>query len=152
MPDNVHARAQRLIAAGPIEGIAPADREWLDRHLETCLECTALARLTDRALRHLRSISVPLPPDLAGRTQFRVYLRAQELRPQRPLALWFSFALSWLLGVASAPFVWSGFEKAGHIVGLPSLWLKLAFGLWWGVPAAIAAAIWAIEKKRIEER
>jgi hypothetical protein len=153
MPDDVHALAQNLIEREVVEGIAPPERQWLERHLESCEPCASLARLTHQAIHNLRSISVPLPLDLAGRTQFRVYLRAQELRPgRRASVLWISFALSWVLGIASAPLVWRGFEWAGRIAGLPTVWLKLTFGLWWGVPAAIAAGIWAIEKRRIEER
>lgn len=153
MPDDLHARAERLMGQEAVEGVTPAERQWLDRHLEACARCAGQARAVERAIRNLRSITVPTPPGLAGRTQLRVYLRAQELRP-RPAAwaLWISFALSWLLGVASAPLVWRGFEWAGRVAGLPTLWLKLAFGLWWGIPAAIAAGIWVMEKRRIEER
>jgi anti-sigma factor RsiW len=153
MRDDVHSRAQHLIEREAIEGIAPSERESLERHLEHCELCAGLAHQMQRAMHNLRSISVPLPPDLARRTQLRVYLRAQELRPcRRASTLWISFALSWALGIASAPLVWRGFEWAGRIAGLPTVWLKLTFGLWWGVPAAIAAGIWAIEKRRIEER
>jgi hypothetical protein len=153
MADDEHARAQRLIECEAIEGIGPAEREWLERHLESCELCAGLAGLTRQAIQNLRSISVALPPDLASRTQLRVYLRAQEQRPyRRASALWISFALSWGLGIASAPLVWRGYEWVGRIAGLPTVWLKLTFGLWWGVPAAIAAGIWAIEKRKIEER
>jgi hypothetical protein len=153
MPDDVHAHAQHLIEREAVEGIRPPEREWLERHLEDCDLCAGFARLTERAILNLRSVSVPLPPDLTGRTQFRVHLRAQELAPfRRASALWISFALSWVLGIASAPLVWRGFEWAGRITGLPTVWLKLTFGLWWGVPAAIAAGIWALEKRKIEEK
>jgi hypothetical protein len=153
MPDDVHSRAQQLIECEAVEGIAPPEREWLERHLEECERCSSLVHQTHRAIHSLRSISVPLPPDLASRTQLRVYLRAQELRPyRRASTLWIAFALSWVLGIASAPLVWRGFEWAGRFAGLPTVWLKLTFGLWWGVPAVIAAGIWAIEKRKIEER
>jgi anti-sigma factor RsiW len=153
MSDDAHARAKSLIEQEAVEGIAPAEREWLERHLETCEPCATLARLTRQAIQNLRSISVALPSDLVSRTQLRVYLRAQELRPHRRASvLWISFALSWGLGIASAPLVWRGFEWVGRLTGLPTVWLKLTFGLWWGVPAAIAAGIWAIEKRRIEEQ
>ena len=153
MPDDIHARAQHLIEREAVEGLAPAERQWLQQHLEQCELCAGLAGQTERAIHNLRSISVPLPPDLAARTQFRVYLRAQELRPgRRASVLWISVALSWMLGIASAPLVWRGFEWAGRVAGLPTVWLKLTFGLWWGVPAAIAAGIWAMEKRRIGER
>jgi hypothetical protein len=154
MPDDDHARARILISQELVEGIAATERKWLDRHLETCAECAVLEDATGRAIGSLRAVPIPLPPDLAGRTQFRVYLRTREIqrRERSGWVLWGSFALSWVLGIASAPLVWRGFEWAGRLAGLPTVWLKLTFGLWWGVPAAIAAGIWAIEKRRIEER
>lgn len=152
MPDDIHVRAWQLIERQPVEGITTKERQWLEAHLEACPACTRRARATEQAIRNLRSIAVPTPPGLAARTQMRVYLRAQETRPrQAGWVMWTSFALSWLLGVASAPFVWRGFEWAGRLTGLPTLWLKLTFGLWWGLPAAIAAGIWVMEKRSNEE-
>jgi anti-sigma factor RsiW len=153
MPDNVHTRAQDLIDRELVEGIAAADREWLDRHCESCPACAALDRRTAEAIRDLRSVSVPPPPGLAARAQLRVYLRAQELPArERQWTLWISFALCWLLGVASAPLVWRGLEAVGRIARVPMPVLILGFGLWWAAPAAIAAGIWTIEKKRFQER
>jgi len=153
MPDDVHARAKDLIARQLVEGISASEREWLERHLGACRECAEVAETTEQAIRNLRSIPVALPPDLASRTQFRVYVRTQSMQPAgyHGWTLWVAFALCWMLGVASAPLVWRGFEWFGHFAGVPSLVLKLAFGLWWGVPAAIAAGIWTLEKRRIEE-
>jgi len=154
VPDNLHARARSLISRELVEGIEATEREWLERHLETCAECAVLAGATKRAIGSLRAISIPLPPDLAGRTQFRVYLRSREIRSRERSGwlLWGSFGLSWALGIASAPLVWRGFEWLGHLAGVPNLFLKMAFGLWWGVPAAVAAGIWMLEKRRVEER
>jgi len=152
MPDDVHVRARQLIDRQPVEGITTQEGQWLEAHLQECPACAHRARTTDQAIRNLRSIAVPTPPGLAARTQMRVYLRAQETRPhQAGWVMWTSFALSWLVGVASAPFVWRGFEWAGRLTGLPTVWLKLTFGLWWGLPAAIAAGIWVMEKRSNEE-
>jgi hypothetical protein len=153
MPVDPHARAQQLIAEQLVEGIGQADREWLEGHAGECAACAAAVIATEQSLRQLRSIPVELPRDLASRTQMRVYLRAQEMRPVRSWTLWAAFALCWVTGIASAPLVWRGFEWFGHFVGVPGLVLKLAFGLWWGVPAAIAVGIWSLEKRaRVEER
>ena len=80
MPEDIHVRARRLIECDPVEGIAPSDREWLDRHIETCCSCADFHELTRRAIGVVRSASVSLPPDLAFRAQFRVSLRRGELR------------------------------------------------------------------------
>jgi hypothetical protein len=148
-----HARAHGLIDTAAVEGIAPADRDWLDRHLDACPACAARARATEGAVRGLRLSPVVVPPDLATRTQYRLALRAQEM-PQRRYgwALWISLVLSWILGIASAPMVWRGFEWAGQFAGLPPLGLKLVFGLWWALPAALAAGIWAMDNRKFEER
>jgi hypothetical protein len=153
MRNDEHARARHLIDCEAVEGLEHEDREWLDRHLKSCASCGAAARATERAIGSVRLTSVTLPLDLAARTQYRVGLRAQEALPRRQTwALWFSVVLSWILGVASAPLVWRGFEWAGRYAGVPPLWLKLVFGLWWALPAGLAAAIWAIENRKIEER
>ena len=154
MPVDPHARARELIAQQFVEGIADSDREWLEQHSAACPECAGMARATEQSIRQLRSVPIALPPDLAARAQLRVYLRAQEMQPEehRGWTLWVAFALCWMTGVASAPLVWRGFEWFGHFAGIPGVVLKLAFGLWWGVPAAIAAGIWTLEKRRIEER
>ena len=144
-----HARAKDLINRQAVEGIAGAEREWLEQHISECEECASAARSTQSSIRQLRSIPVSLPPDLAARAQLRVYLRAREPQP-RSWALWVSFALCWLVGVASAPLVWRGFEWFGHVAGVPPLALKLAFGLWWALPAAGAALIWSWEAKTNE--
>src|SRR5690348_10227792 len=115
MPDDIHVRARRLIECDPVEGIAPSDREWLDRHVETCPSCADFRELTRRAIGVVRSASVSLPPDLAFRAQFRVSLRRGELREQdRGWTVWISFALCWFLGIASAPLVWRAFDWFGR--------------------------------------
>src|SRR5216110_2748106 len=40
-----------------------------------------------------------------------------------------------------APYVWRGLEWIGHRTGLPDLVWKMGFGVWWALPAIIAAAI-----------
>jgi hypothetical protein len=153
MRNDEHERAHQLIDRATIEGIEGAEREWLDHHLETCATCAALAGRTDTAIRGLRREPVELPVDLAARTQYRLSLRVRETPARRHAwALWLSFALSWILGIACAPLVWRGFTWAGQFAGISPLWLKLSFGLWWGLPAALAAGIWAIENRKIEER
>ena len=150
MRDENHERAQRLISASRVEGISPRDQAWLDAHVEACGRCAALARSTERALGSLRSLSVPIDASLVNRTRLKVYLRAQELHEEqhRTWALWISCALSWILGVASAPFVWRAFAWLGEQAGLPSLVWQIGFVMWWALPAGVAAAVVAWHKSR----
>jgi hypothetical protein len=150
MSENVHDRALQLIVQGRVEGIAEADSAWLRTHLENCDFCTEHARQTDQALRLLRTAAIPLPDGLASRTQFRVRLRAQELREREPRrrAIWLACAVSWAFGIVSAPYVWRLFAWFGERTGVPKLVWELGFGLWWSIPALFALVVLLLEKVR----
>jgi hypothetical protein len=152
--ENVHGRALQLIAQARVEGIAEADSTWLQTHLEECDSCTEHARQTDRSLRLMRTVAISLPEGLASRTQFRVRLRAQELREREPKrrALWLACAVSWAFGIASAPYVWSLFQWFGQRTGVPKLVWEVGFGLWWTIPALFAAAVLLMENSRKGEQ
>jgi hypothetical protein len=154
MTDKIHDRALQLIAQARVEGIPETDSTWLRVHLEKCEFCTEHARQTGRALRLLRTASIPLPEGLASRTQFRVRLRTMELREREPKrrAMWLACAVSWAFGIASAPYVWRLFQWFGERTGVPTIVWELAFGLWWMVPAVFAAAVLLIESSRKSEQ
>jgi hypothetical protein len=154
MSDNVHSRAEQLIAQERVEGISQDNRDWLAAHMQDCAHCAEQARQTDQALRSMRTASIPLPGGLASRTQFRVRLRAQELREREPKrrALWLACAVSWAFGIASAPYVWSFFQWFGQRTGVPKLVWEVGFGLWWTIPALFAAAVLLMENSRKGEQ
>src|SRR6202790_5454054 len=140
--ENIHERAQQLISQERIEGIPASENTWLAAHLQECESCANFARNTSAALRSLQTIPIALPAGLAERTQFRVGLRAQQLRHSEPRrrALWISAGISWVAGVASGPFVWRLFAWLGEQAGVPKLVWEMGFGLWWGVRGLPAAA------------
>ena len=150
MSENLHARAEKLIAQERIEGISQSERDWLAAHLRECTTCSQVAQQTNDALRALRGLPISLPRGLAERTQFRVQLRAQEMREREPKRrlLWIMCAMSWGLGIATAPYIWQAFEWAGERLGVPRLVWELGFGLWWTIPALVAAAVVVIENIR----
>jgi hypothetical protein len=150
MSAELHARAKELIAQERIEGISQPERDWLSAHLQECARCAGLAHHTDRALRSMRAAAISLPEGLAGRTQFRVRLRAQELREREPRhrLMWNTCGVSWALGVSTAPYVWRIFEWVGQHTGAPKILLQLSFGLWWAIPALVAGAVMLIENAR----
>ena len=154
MNADLHARAEQLIAQERVEGISRAEREWLSAHMHNCARCAELARQIDQTLRSMRTAAISLPSGLASRTQFRVRLRAQELREREPKrrALWLACGVSWMFGVTSAPYVWHLFEWFGQRVGLPKLVWELGFGLWWTIPALFAAAVLLMESSRKGEQ
>jgi hypothetical protein len=150
MSKNLHTRALQLVAKARVEGLADGERDWLDTHLQECEFCNEHARRTDHALRTLRMAAIPVPADLASRTQFRVRLRAMELREREPKRrmLWLACAASWIFGIASAPYVWRVFEWFGHVTGTPKLVLEIGFGLWWTIPALFAVIVMLLESAR----
>ncbi len=150
MNENLHPRAEKLIAQEHVEGISPSERDWLAAHIRECSACAQVAQQTNNALRGLRGMPIPLPRGLAARTQFRVQLRAQELREREPKRrmLWIMCAMSWGLGIATAPYVWQAIEWIGQRTAAPLLVLEFGFGLWWAIPALFAAAIVVFENVR----
>src|SRR5258708_24434873 len=153
MNDNLHVRAQRLLAESVVEGLRPADETWLREHLAECPACAQEASATQNALRALRAVPVHVPRDLAARTQLRVRLRAQEASTvaSGSFWLWVVTAASWLLGVLSAPLVWRGFACLGANFGLPRLALEFGFVLCRAVPPLLAAAIVLHHEPRTRE-
>ena len=151
MNHDVHRRAEQLMDALRVEGVSVADREWLEGHLEECDRCRAHAQANESALRKLRSLPVCVTPGLVKATQARVHLRARELNEDqiRLRALWISCAISWVLGVASAPLVWRAFEWIGRYSALPKLIWEAGFVLWWLVPAGAVAALAAWQRRRV---
>lgn len=151
MTDNLHTRAETLIARERIEGISLSERDWLAAHVRECHSCAQVAQQTNDALRTLRGMAIPLPRGLAERTRFRVQLRAQELREREPKRrlLWIMCAMSWGLGIATAPYVWRAFEWAGEHFRIPKLLWQMGFGLWWTIPALVAAVVVLMENIRL---
>jgi hypothetical protein len=147
LPNNIsesHARAEALIAKERVEGISPEEQEWLAAHLRGCEQCSASVEATQRTLRSLVSLQFTAPRGLAARAQFRVRLRAQEMRSTRQprwRLVYLMCGASWVAGAATAPYVWRALEWLGHRAGVPDIVWKMGFGVWWAVPAIIAAAI-----------
>ena len=126
-----------------IEPLSREDEQWLSAHLAACEVCAAADAQTREALSALRALQINVPRSLASRTQLRVRLRAEELREQGPASrlIWAVAAMSWILGLATAPLVWRGFAWLGSETGTPKLVLQFGFVLWWGLPALLAAGI-----------
>jgi len=143
LSENIHMRAQGLLAESLVEGISAADQSWLEQHLQSCEECARQVETTQGLLRALRGVAVTVPADLAARTRLRVRLRAQEsvAGSRSSLVLWLLTGMSWLLGIFSAPLIWRGFGWLGTELGVPKLALEFGFVLWWAVPALLAVGV-----------
>jgi anti-sigma factor RsiW len=142
MSEDLHRKAEDLIAAARVEGISPSDRDWLDTHLEECPRCARRAESVEKTLAALGSNLFLPGPALVEATRGRVRARAMELREQqsRRRGLWTACVLSWLLGAISAPPLWFAFKWLGERFSLPEpLWV-VALAVYWIVPAAAGAA------------
>jgi anti-sigma factor RsiW len=142
MSEDIHKRAENLIAASRVEGISNSDRGWLNSHLEGCAACAQRADSLEKSIAVLRSIPVTLDPAVVEATRRRVRARAVELREQqsRRHGLWMACVLSWFCGAVTAPPLWFAFKWMGQHFDLPqSLWV-MALAIYWIVPAAAGAA------------
>jgi predicted anti-sigma-YlaC factor YlaD len=153
MTNDLHTRAQKLIALRHVEeSLASEDERWLNAHLAECESCANEQLQLRESLSALRTMHLDLPANLASRAQFRVRMRAEELREKEPAKqfVWAIAAVSWALGVSTAPWVWRGIEWLGQETGAPKLLLQAGFLLWWSVPPMIAA--WAaLSDKRVAQ-
>lgn len=143
MNETIHQRAQKLIAQQHAERISSDDARWLNTHLAECESCSAQQLQLRESLSTLRTMHIDLPRNLASRTQLRVRLRAEELREHSPVnrLIWAVAGLSWIFGLATAPFVWRGFAWLGSEFHLPKLVWVTGVALWWAVPALVATGI-----------
>ena len=152
MNEQTHQRARKLVAQQTVEPLSSSDQHWLGAHLAECESCATEQIQLRESLSALRAMHLDLPPNLASRTQFRVRMRAEELREKKPAKkfVWAIAAVSWALGVSTAPWVWHGLEWLGRETGAPKLLLQAGFVLWWSVPPMIAA--WAaLSDKRLTQ-
>jgi predicted anti-sigma-YlaC factor YlaD len=147
---DLHQRARRLIDRQQIEGLAAGERRWLEAHLADCEVCADWGEAAESALRMFRSASVAPPPGLAASASLRVRQRAGELEQQRArnLALIVGCTLSWLLGVASAPFVYELCAWLGSRLDLARIVWQTAFFVWWFVPAGAASLVIILARAR----
>jgi anti-sigma factor RsiW len=141
-----HERARNLMAAARVEGIAASDRDWLDRHLASCHECSHEGSVWDAAILSLRALPVSANPELVRQTSLAVHRRAHQLHAERTrtAALWITTGMSTILIILTAPYVWWAFARFGRIAHIPDAMWQLGFLMWWFLPATIlgAVAVW----------
>jgi hypothetical protein len=145
MSEDLHKHARRLLAAARVEGISDAEQAWLETHMQECAQCGEHASSLARTIGGVRSLAAPLDPALVEATRRRVHFRARELREQeaRTRALWLSCALSWVLGVLSAPLLWRLVAWFGELLSLSTPVCLTVFVFTWLTPAVVVAALLA---------
>jgi len=146
MNPDMHERAQQLMRVAQVEGIRAGDREWLDRHLESCLECSSQAPALSAAVEFLRAFPVMAGPELVRQTRMAVYDRAQQLHASRArfAPLWIATAMSSIGVILTTPYVWQTFVWFGQTARIPNAVWQVGFLMWWFMPATVlaAAAAW----------
>jgi len=151
MNSDLHNRAKEFIARRRIEGLSAADQRWLESHLLECPSCATENQRMNDALSAFRAMNIDLPRNLGSRTQLRVRMRAEELREHGSAnrLIWAVAVVSWIFGLATAPFIWRGFAWLGGELHLPKLIWIAAVALWWLVPGLVAASIVVLQKRRV---
>ena len=76
-------------------------------------------------------------------------MRAEELREHGPASrlIWAVAVVSWIFGMATAPFVWRGFAWLGDELHLPKVVWAAGVVLWWVIPALVATGIILLDRK-----
>jgi predicted anti-sigma-YlaC factor YlaD len=140
---NVHERAQALIALADAQKVSAADRTWLNRHLEECPECRNYASNTSDIIQALRSLPVAASSSLVAATQFRVRLRAQELRrrQERLWLVWISCVLVTSSAGLTTLLAWRSWEWLGQQLEISSLTWQVCFVLIWMAPVLIGSLL-----------
>lgn len=159
---DAHERARRLIAEAGPETLSAADRRedqpssnaWLAAHLATCDPCRAFAANAAETIRGLRSIPIAAERSLVSTTQMRVRRRALELQRHRE-RLWMvsvSCTAVTVGALVSAIALWRGFEWLGTWAQLPASVWQVAFLVFCGLPALVAAILLLAKDKNLADR
>jgi hypothetical protein len=147
--NDLHQRANELLTRRRAEPLSRDDEQWLNAHVSECAACAVEELRLAEALSAFRTMHIDLPRNLASRTQLRVRMRAEELheRSSSVVFLWAIVAMSWALGVATAPLVWAGFAWASRELHLPRYVAMAGVALWWLVPGLLAAGAVLLRKR-----
>jgi len=126
-----------------IEGIADADAQWLEMHLQECAECASFDSAVSSAAHAVRSVAVMASASLVESTRARVQVRAQQLREQQARTM--LIAVSFCLGVLTSTLTaWVWWEVGGWVadkLGLPSGIVEPGVLLFWLLPAIVIAVL-----------
>jgi len=142
MSEADHERARKLLAAVALDDITVGERNWLDRHLAGCTECSSEAGALSAAVQSLRVLTVAASPELVQQTKLAVYRRAQQLQAARSRSapLWIATAISSIWMILTAPYVWRTFAWFGQMAHMPDAVWQAGFLMWWFLPATVLAA------------
>src|SRR5487761_2227942 len=109
MSEELHQRAEQLKLAWRAEGISADDRRWLEAHWETCPSCAERARSLDAAIQSLRTVSVPLNPELLRKTRAKVHAHAEVLKRRKGRwVFWSTCGVTWAWIAVSSVYLWRG--------------------------------------------
>ena len=143
MNPESHERARSLLRAACIEGISSGERQWLDAHLEDCVECSTEAQSLGAAINSLRFLSVSAPPDVVRRTSLAVHRLAEQPAPKREPAafLCIAAAMATLWAIVTTPYTWAAFAWLGSVFRVSDVIWQTGFLIWWFLPVTVIAAV-----------
>ena len=154
MNSELHTRAKKLIVADRVEGISAGERDWLERHLADCDECSTEASRVMAAIQVFRAVPMTASPELVRRTSSMIWQRARQKQRARreSVPLWIATAVSAASMAYTSPYVWSALAWIGRFSHTPEILWQTGFLMWWFMPASFlaAAAAWRRTKQQNE--
>jgi hypothetical protein len=146
MNDTEHGRAIDLLTRRDVEGIADADAQWLEMHLQECEDCAGFDRAMSGVAQAVRSVTVMASAGLVESTRARVHLRAEQLRERqsRTMLIAVSFCLGVLTSTLTAWLWWKSGAWIAQKLGLPSGIVEPGVLLFWLLPAVAIALVMVI--------
>ena len=133
MTEDLHQRAESMLALGNTAQLSRAERDWLHSHLENCPACRAYEQKTQDVVTALRAVPLAASSQLVQRTQLRVRMRAQELRAkqERILVVSISIILVSVTALLTTMLGWRGFQWLGGHFQLSSTIWQFGFAMFW---------------------
>ncbi len=138
-----HERAHELMLDARIDEISATDRQWLESHLSSCVECSRYSVSLDEAVSAVRLPAVMADASLVRATQVRVRGRALQLQSHAAVMrpLWIAIALVCVWASFTTPLLWAGFAWIGAAFGLSALEWRTGFFVAWTAPTLTAGLL-----------
>lgn len=138
-----HERAFELLCQALSECVSEADRNWLETHLSSCVECRLNNEQMTTAISVLKTVSVSAGNDLVQSTRRRIRAAClhEGTRRRRMRPIWISSAFASVWMACSTPYLWQSFDLTGHWLHIPDLLWQMGFLVTWFTPALTGAAV-----------
>ena len=153
MPLENHEKARLLLHRSLVEEISPEVRQWLDGHLEECVECRRYADLSARAVRALDWFAIEVDPAAALRVESIVRSRAEAMRSAEAHAnsAWIGTGIAIFLTFTGSALAWRPLAWLASQWNLPSRVWQIVFAAFWLLPSLLLALLPLFRRRLLGE-